>query len=363
MDKLHNSSKFPLLFLIFLLALNDTTAHAKSLSVAYLIPLTGDAAIFGNEVKRGALLAQQTLAHKNTHIDIVFEDTKCTAKDAVTGWKKLSNTKKTDFIVGPSCTGSILAVAPVALSSGKLLLSLWDAGKNVQKAGEHVYSLGFDSESEGEIIAKYMSTHGLKRASVLVEEDKFAELVLNSFEKHFFSRGGQIVSKASIAPGEQDLASIVLRLAKDKPDAYFVSPAYSGAAILKIFHKLQINSPIFGQDTFSFPDTLKAAGKAKEGLIFANAEIPRKQQQSLQLEKLYLDSFHIKPESLTFAAFGYDSLLIAAKAIDKYGRKPSTLDAISWNGVLPFKSFREGNMLRLAPSLFEIKQGKIYKIE
>ncbi|MCB0352997.1 MAG: penicillin-binding protein activator [Bdellovibrionales bacterium] len=335
---------------------------ADERSIGYILPLTGDAAVFGIEAKRGLELAESELKTRGIAVRLLLEDEKCLPKDAVSAWHKLDHVEKVSFIVGPSCTGSIVATAPLALHAQRPLLALWDAGREVEQAGEHVYSLGFDSEMEGELVASYLMEHNLKRASVLWEEDKFAELVKESFKEKFLSLGGEVVSQGSLHPGDQQTSALLLRLARNSPDAFFVSPAYSAVAILKAIRNLQIRVPIFGQDTFGFPGVLETAGDAKEGLIFANIELSQGTPEAHSFFEAYRNRFHEEPQSLAFAAFGYDSLIIAASLPPAISEQRAALSSLQWKGALPKGSFREGRMIRLAPTLFQVSENTVKRI-
>lgn len=326
--------------------------------IGLLIPLTGDAAYFGSEVRRGAEIALQRLHNAGKKIELVFEDEKCLAKDAVTGYRALITAHKVDFIIGPSCTGSIMAVAPLAKAEGRPLLALWDAGKLVESAGEHVFALGYDTEAEGALMARYAVEQKLPTAGVVWEEDQFASLVKEAFEKEYERLGGKVLVSESIQPAEPDVRAVLTKVIAKKPQAIFLSPAYSAATLVSQLKRLGYKGKVLGQDTFAAPDVIKAGGTAMNGLLFANIQLAEQDPKARHLFEEYKKHYKGAPESLVFAAFGYDSVQIAATVPHDLSRQQEALRTLHFSdGALPFDGFLLSRMSRLEPQIFAIENG------
>ena len=56
-------------------------------------------------------------------LEFVVEDSKCSAQDAITAYNKLTNVDGIKIILGTSCSGAMLGVAPIAEKDGVVLFS------------------------------------------------------------------------------------------------------------------------------------------------------------------------------------------------------------------------------------------------
>lgn len=328
--------------------------------IGLLLPLTGDAAYFGEEARRGAEIAVSELAAKARKLELVFQDEKCLAKDAVSAYRALVTEQKVDFVIGPTCTGSIMAVAPLAKAAQRPLLALWDAGRLVESAGEHVFSLGIDTEDEGVLVARHVHSQSLHKIAIVWEEDQYSTLVKESFEEEYRELGGKIIGSESVKPAEHDARAVLTKIIAKKPEAVFLSPAYSAVMLVTQLRGLGYKGKIFGQDTFASPDVIKAGGAVMDEVVFANVQIPDDDSKARFLFDEYKRIHKRVPESLVFAAFGYDSVRIAAGLPVGQNSQVAALRAINYtDGALRFAGFSSSRMSRLAPQLFTIKDGRV----
>lgn len=360
----------PILFLLTLLllinqALSFAQNDASVRKIGMIVPLTGDAAYFGTEARRGAEIAAEELGKKGAAIELVFEDDKCLPKDAVSAYRNMLSVHNVDFIIGPACTGSIQAVAPLAKGAKRPLLAVWDAGSLVESAGDHVFSLGFNTEEEGVVVANHIfNQEKLDSVALVWEEDQYAVLVKDSFQKHYESLGGKIISSASISSSETDTKSVLTKILSAKPKAIFLSPAYTALVLVRQLRALGFSGKIFGQDTFSAPNIISSAGDAMQGLIFADVRISEQKAQAKRLAEQYRLKYQKAPESLTFAAFAYDSVKIAAMLPKDRSQQLLKIASLKFSSDSPefalnFEGFAASHMSRLTPKLFTITDGKI----
>ena len=56
-------------------------------------------------------------------LELVVEDSKCSAQDAITAYNKLTNVDGIKIILGTSCSGAMLGVTPLAEKDGVVLFS------------------------------------------------------------------------------------------------------------------------------------------------------------------------------------------------------------------------------------------------
>ena len=56
-------------------------------------------------------------------LEIIIEDSKCGAADAITAYNKLTDVDGVKIILGTSCSGAMLGAAPLAEDDGVVMLS------------------------------------------------------------------------------------------------------------------------------------------------------------------------------------------------------------------------------------------------
>lgn len=82
-------------------------------TIGAILPLTGDGAFWGENPKKGIQLALEDLKSQDhvANLRFIFEDDRCSAKDAVAAFHKLVDIDKVKIILGPSCSSAAAAVA------------------------------------------------------------------------------------------------------------------------------------------------------------------------------------------------------------------------------------------------------------
>ena len=90
----------------------------ETIRIGIIAPFTGDAAVYGQSEKNAIDLAVEEI-NLNGGIDgrlieVIYEDGKCNGMDATTAAQKLINVDNVDIILGGTCSGETLAIAPLA---------------------------------------------------------------------------------------------------------------------------------------------------------------------------------------------------------------------------------------------------------
>lgn len=350
------------------LLISDVQAEEKPLKIGVLLPLTGDFAFFGEQAKQGIELALTELNKEKKQVEVHFEDDRCLPKDAVTAMKKLLTVDKVDYVLGPACTGGIIAAAKEAASAKKYMLALLDTNRPVAASGPFTYALGYSSEEEAEIVADYMFNKSIRKVGVIYEDDSWAVNVKDAFVARFTSLGGsitsiesQLVLNASTAP---DYKGVISKVAQRKPDALYVVPAYNGGLFLKQFRNLGMKLPVFGPDTFAINEVLEIAGEAAEGTICANAIVEEESESARKLKQRLKEKYGKLPSSIFYPALGYDGLNILVRANASGKPFPDAMSELRYeSGVISVSGFDKNRLSKLKPGLFIVQKKELKRLE
>ncbi|RIL12187.1 MAG: hypothetical protein DCC75_00880 [Proteobacteria bacterium] len=328
-----------------------------------LLPLTGEFGFFGDQVRKGAELALKGFRDEGREIELHFEDDQCLPRFAVEGFQRHRTVNNVQAVIGPGCTGGILAVAPLAKQANLPVLALLDANREVERAGG-VAVLGFSSEREPELIADEMNKQGLKTAAMICETDAWAELVCSTFRAKWQALGGSLVADELQRIDDRDYRPVIRRALGRKPQAIYFVPAYNGGVFLKQLRELNTKIPVFGPDTFGTKEVIDAAGgaAAAEGTIYAGVDLRPDKPSQREWIAAFKSAYGSEPSSLYYAALGYDALRIAVRALDSGKDWSSALKAMAYDdGVLPDVRFDDSLMARIEPVLLRIAGGNFVR--
>lgn len=329
-----------------------------------LLSLTGDFAMFGEQAKKGALVAADEIEEQTgMPVELVFEDDKCLPGDAVTGFHKLKTIDGIGIVVGPGCTGGIMAVAPLARAAKIPQLALYDTNDEVKKAGDNTFSLGFTAEREGESVAVEMRHRGHAKVAVLYETDAWAMIIKSAFSKKFKELGGRVVFDETQSPTDKDWRPNLTKLKGRNPDSIYIVPAYNGGPVLKQIAQLQLKLPIFGPDTFGTPEVIETAGRDAEGVIFANVLIDETSKPAQHFKDRFQKKFNELPRTFFHCALGYDSVHMAYQALQDPAGALAGLKALDYHdSLLGVSRFDAARMSDVPLTLWIIRGGKFVKL-
>jgi len=352
-----------LICLAILLQTRNLCAQNKTIKIGVILPLTGDFAYFGAQAKIGIDTALAEINTVGTQVKVIYEDDKCLPKDGLRAFKKLISVDKVDQVLGPVCTGSILAVAESAKSMKRHFLALLDANRPVANSGEFTYAIGYSSEEEAELVAEHVRVSGYSAIGIIYEDDAWAIGVKDAFKNKLIAIGGSVIAEESqvITSGVSalDYKPVITKVIKNKPDALFVVPAYNGGFFIKQIRAMGITLPIFGPDTFGVTEVIEIAKDAANGIVYANAIIPAKNPVASRLESALAKYLTRAPNSIFYAGLGYDGLKILTQIANSEKTFPEAAAGVDLSTtVLGLKAFNNDRQSKLQPGLYKIKDQK-----
>ena len=72
-------------------------------------------------------------------LELVVEDSKCSAQDAISAYNKLTDVDGVKIILGTTCSGAMLGVAPLAEADGVVLFSGLSSNPDIANAGDYIF--------------------------------------------------------------------------------------------------------------------------------------------------------------------------------------------------------------------------------
>jgi ABC-type branched-subunit amino acid transport system substrate-binding protein len=146
--------------------------------------------------------------------------------DAAAAAQKLLD-QGAEIIIGPLFSASVAAVAPLARDRGVPVLA-FSTDRNV--AGNGVYLLSFQPQSEVKRIVAYATSQGLKNFAALIPQTPYGDVVEQSFREAVTAAGATINDVERFNPSAGMIMDPAAAVAKSGCDAIFIA---QGGSLLR----------------------------------------------------------------------------------------------------------------------------------
>lgn len=328
----------------------------EKVKIGFMGPLSGDAASYGESIKRGVELAQKEIGGE---IEIVFEDSKCDGKEAVNAINKLISADKVQAIIGEVCSGGTLAAAPIAEQNKVVMLSAASTSPKISEAGAYIFRVVPSDALQGDFGAKLVYDKGFRKLAILYSNEEYGVGFQSVLKESFEKQGGKVVASETFERGSVDLRTQLLKIKLAKPDAmYLISNSPDSAvAALKQNKELAIlgSNAVFGSEGLKSQDIIDGAKESAEGLILTT--VSSGTSDFIERHKKEYGS-----EPGPFAAQGYDAYQALALAV-KGGASSGTdiknkLTDLEFDGASGKIKFDERGDIEGNYDVYVIKDGK-----
>ena len=296
-------------------------------------------------------------------LELVVEDSKCNAQDAITAYSKLTGVDGLKIILGPSCSGAMLGAAPLAEADGVILFSATATNPDIAQAGDYIFRTALNDNLVGVDTANTLWADGIRSLVMLTESTDYAEGVRRTTAEQFEKLGGQVVGFERYASETADFRSQLAKLLAQGADALHVAPQaeFSGGTIVKQARELGYRGPIYVETVAASPTALEIAGEAATGMKAITQTLDPSYPKAQQV----LDDFKARYGYIAlnwFLGSAYDTVQITAECLkqteddqDADGFK-DCLYNITWTGAIGenYSFDTDGEVTGLSNTLVEI---------
>src|SRR5574341_242222 len=258
--------------MILLVACGTTpTAHLteqQPINVGFIGPLTGDAAVFGIAERNIIKLAVEEINYaggiNGRLLQVIYEDGKCTEKDAVTAAHKLIELDSVPIIIA-FCSAETIPVIPLT-EPDKIILFTSSTNPKVSEMGEYVFRNSYSDTDTARIAAETISKES-KKVGIIYELTTYPAGLKDAFVKEFEALGGKVYAEG-FPQNEHDVRTQVTKLIAKNLSAIFINPdtPSAGLSVLKQLNELKFNGTLYGNYFGSSNDVI--SNPEADGLIF-----------------------------------------------------------------------------------------------
>jgi len=292
-------------------------------TIGGLLPLSGDLAVYGQNVQKGINLAVEQINQAGgplgMKLKVVFRDTQTDPTALRDSAEKLVNVDKVPAVVGPMIRSDV--ATPVASPNHVVLISPSNTPTWVTTLDDDDYTFRTTASDaiQGKVLGQLACERGYKTASILYINDPYGGGLAESTKEWFEKCGGKVLGMAAYDPGSVSYKMQLEELDKGDPDVLvLIGYPESGIVILR----QALSEGIF--DQFLFPDGMQSeqiidavGGEYLEGMYGTGPGAAETQSY-----KNYLDAYNKKygenPQT-AYTENAYDGVVVIALAIQAAG--------------------------------------------
>ena len=307
--------------------------------------LTGPGETYGTVANQAKQLAVEEInaagGIDGRMIELVVEDSKCGAQDAITAYNKLTDVDGVKIILGTSCSGAMLGAAPLAEEDGVILFSGLATSPDIANAGDYIFRTSLNDAQLGIDTGNVLWADGIRSIATITESTDYAEGVRRTSVAQFEKRGGSVVAEERYASDVTDFRTQLTKLLNANPDAIHLAAQseFTGGTIVKQARELGYDGPIYTEVVPVGATALEIAGDAANRLKAITADLDPANSKAQEV----LKSFRGKYDYVTlpwYIGSAYDDVYITAECLketkddqDADGLKDCLYD-ITWSGAI-----------------------------
>ena len=296
-------------------------------------------------------------------LELIVEDSKCSAQDSITAYRKLTDVDDVKIILGTSCSGAMLGAAPLAESDGVVLFSGLATNPDIAAAGDYIFRTAMSDAQLGIDTGNVMWADGARTLATITEATDYAEGVRRTSVAQFEKRGGELVAEERYASDVTDFRSQLTKLMGANPDAIHVAAQseFAGGTIVKQLRELGYDGLLYSEVVPVGATALEIAGESATGLKAVTADLDPANNKAREV----LANFKKRYDYVTLAWYlgsAYDNVYITAECLKETGDDQDAdglrdcLYDITWSGAIgeSYSFDGDGEVVGLANVVVEV---------
>lgn len=341
----------------------------KPVQFAAVLPLTGDAALYGVSIKNGIELAMDEIA-KDTSlketITMSYEDSGSDPQQAASALRQAYG--QAIAAIGGVTSEEALAMVPVADSAGKVLLSPTASSPELSGISQDFFRIFPSSDTEAVAMSSQLAS--VDTLAIVQEDDAYGEGTAGALADAYT---GEVVATIKVDPATTDFGDVgqQVRDAQRQTPAdkgfgvYVAAAGDSLIGIIKAIKSSGYNANLYTSSAFASPRVLDQLGSAAEGIYvtITTFDVDSDQEPMASFVAAYKAKFGETPDY--YAAHGYDAAKVLVRAVKEGGAKlPSDLQTgmraiTDLPGVTGSIQFRENGDVQKFMRVHRVVGGKL----
>ncbi|HMO18595.1 MAG TPA: penicillin-binding protein activator [Oligoflexia bacterium] len=337
--------------------------NTQKIRIGVSIPLSGEGAIYGYDIRDSILFANETLA--NNSYELVFEDDQCSAKEGVTVANKFVR-EKIPIVIGFACSSPILSSKTIYENNNTLLMIFYASSPRISSI-KNKFRTYLSDDNSANVLADYVNKQGHSSIGILSGESDYAQDLKDAFIKRLDKNKTSIV-EINYLPDTHDFKPNLLKLKNKKVDAIFLNSHLHTSFQIQLnqLSLIKFTTTIYGAYWPAFPSIIESSSNLMEGVVFIDSpsldNVLNNEGKSLY-SSFKNSGYQIRTSELIFLSTfeGFRALHLALES----GVNPAEfLKNEKFSGIFGNWEFdSQGEIQGLSPALKIIRSGNIKIIE
>ena len=257
-------------------------------------------------------------------------DSGCNPQTATDAATKLVNIETVIAVVGPHCSGAVLAAAnSVTIPAGVLMITPSGTSPEISKLADKdtVFRTVPSDDFQGRALARTLIGRGTKKVAVSYLNNDYGKGLAEAFKAEFEADGGTTAGYAAHEDGKASYRSDLAELAGKGADTLVIFDYGNGTGLTILRQALENGffKNFVGGDGMKSDAVIKGIGAENLGTFLASSPVGEK-GEALQKFDADFKAAGGDPNAI-YATTSYDAAFLAALAIEKAGGDKGKLPA------------------------------------
>jgi branched-chain amino acid transport system substrate-binding protein len=313
-----------LLSVLVVLAISLWQINKKSsdLRIGAILPLTGDAASYGESLKKGIDMAVEEINKDGgihgKKVAVIYEDSRALPSEGVSALQTLISIYNVQAVIGDAVSSVTLAIAPIAEKHKVVILSPLSSAPAITNAGDYIFRNVPSDFFGGKVAAHFaVRDQDWKSLAVLFINNDFGDALKQVFCDEAKRLGGHILAAESYSQNATDFRTQLTKIKSVNPQTVFLVGYREVSQILVQAKELDLKSQFLGTGLLEDPRILKTIVDTGAQVYFT--QLPYSPESADPIVKTFVDGHKKRYDSMPdiISAYGFDAATVLSYAISK----------------------------------------------
>ena len=297
-------------------------AAAEDLLIGTAGSVTGQYAIFGEQMTRGAEMAVADINAAGgvlgNRLVLEIGDDACEAKQAVAVANQMVN-KGVAFVAGHFCSSTSIPASEVYYEEGILQISPASTNPLLTEQGyENVFRTCGRDDQQGLVAGNFLArVFPGQRIAILHDKTAYGKGLADETKKALNAAGVEEALYEAYTAGEKDYTALVSKLKAEEIDVIYLGGYHTEAGlIVRQADSQGLDATLVSGDALVTEEFWSITGDAGEGTLFSFSPDPTKNEAAAEVVARFMEQGY-KPEGYTL--YTYAAIQVFAQAAEAAG--------------------------------------------
>jgi len=301
---------------------------AEPIRIGAIFSVTGPASFLGEPERNTVKMLEEDINQSGgvlgRPVEIIVYDDETDATKALTAFDRLIKKDKVVAVVGPSISGSTLAIVPKVEEAKIPLVSCSAAKKIVDPVKKWVFKTPQSDELAVRKIYQHAKKAGIRKIAIITASDAYGAAGREELKALAPGFGIAVVADEVFGPKDTDMTAQLTKIKGTDAQAIVCWGTNPGPAVIARNRvQLGIGTPLYMSHGVASPKFIELAGAANAegillpaGRLISEPQVPAGQPQK-KILAAYIKEYETKfkqPVS-TFGGYAYDAIMLVVQAM------------------------------------------------